>query len=151
MEDAIQSRQAGSVHETIKLESLIGKGKNQLTFDMVDTLLATDYAAEDADITWRLRQYLQVRFEDESLRRLFDLIEIPLVEVLAEMEFNGVAVDVAWLKKLSNQMSSRIDLLVDQIHDLAGSLFNPDSPKQLADVLFNQLGLKIIKKTKKKM
>jgi DNA polymerase I len=135
-------------HETIKLESLIGKGKNQLTFDMVDTQTAADYAAEDADITWRLRQFLEKQFTDDERRQLFRQVEMPLIEVLAEMEYNGVALDVPWLKKLSTKLTQRCEELVEEIHKEAGTVFNVDSPKQLGQVLFEQIGLKVVKKTK---
>ncbi len=135
-------------HETIKLESLIGRGKNQLTFDMVDTHLAADYAAEDADITWRLKNYLDQMFQDESLRRLFDEVEMPLVNVLAGMEYEGIALDVHCLNKLSGQLADRMGELVEQIHREAGHDFNVDSPKQLSVVLFEELGLEAVKKTK---
>jgi len=135
-------------HETIKLQSLIGKGKNQLTFDMVDTQTAADYAAEDADITWRLRQFLENQFTDDERRQLFCQVEMPLVEVLAELEFNGVALDVPWLKKLSTKLSRRCEELIEEIHKEAGTVFNVDSPKQLGQVLFEQIGLKVVKKTK---
>ena len=135
-------------HETIKLESLIGKGKNQLTFDMVDTQAAAEYAAEDADITWRLRQFLEKQFADDERRQLFRQVEMPLVEVLAELEYNGVALDVPWLKKLSTKLSRRCEELIEEIHEEAGTVFNVDSPKQLGQVLFEQIGLKVVKKTK---
>jgi DNA polymerase I len=135
-------------HDTIKLESLIGKGKNQLTFDQVDTRLAADYSAEDAEVAWRLAQRLEPRFKDDQLRNLFHRVEMPLVEVLAAMEYNGVAVDVPCLKKLSHELSRRMEKLIDDIHQQAGCNFNVDSPKQLSEVLFDRLGLKSVKKTK---
>jgi len=135
-------------HDTIKLESLIGKGKNQLTFDMVDTKLAADYAAEDAEVTWRLKEYLAEILNQSPLRQLFEEVEMPLVEVLAEMEYHGVALDVGWLKKLSGQLAERMEELVAHIHRQAGMVFNVDSPKQLSQVLFERLGLGSLKKTK---
>ncbi len=135
-------------HETIKLHTLIGKGKKQVTFDMVDTHLAADYAAEDADVTWRLAEYFQQQMTDEELRRLFEQIEMPLVEVLAEMEYNGVSLDVASLNKMNSQLARRTEELVTEIHQEAGCEFNVDSPKQLAQVLFEELQLPPIKKTK---
>ena len=135
-------------HETIKLHDLIGKGKNQLTFDMVDTRLAADYAAEDAEVTWRLAEYFQKQMTDEELRRLFEQIEIPLVAVLAEMEHNGVALDVPSLRKMNTQLAQRMEQLVAQIHQQAGCSFNVDSPKQLAQVLFDKLQLPPTKRTK---
>ncbi|MBN1845834.1 MAG: DNA polymerase I [Sedimentisphaerales bacterium] len=135
-------------HETIKLEDLIGKGKNQLTFDLVDTHIAADYAAEDAVVTWRLREHLAGQFAGDERRRLFATVEMPLVEVLADMEYQGVALDIACLKKLSGRLAGRLEELIDQIHQEAGCDFNVDSPKQLAAVLFDTLGLQPAKKTK---
>ncbi|MBN1436793.1 MAG: DNA polymerase I [Sedimentisphaerales bacterium] len=134
-------------YETIKIEALIGKGKNQLTFDMVDLGIATEYAAEDADITWRLYEYLNKRMTDDDLRRLFEQVEMPLVEVLAQMELNGVALDVPWLRKMSGQFSDRMGELLEDIYKQSGCEFNVDSPKQLAEVLFDKLGLKSTKRT----
>ena len=135
-------------HETIKLSSLIGKGKKQLTFDMVDTETAADYAAEDADITWRLGGYFEGQMTDAELRRLYEQVEIPLIDVLAEMEFNGICLDVRCLKKLNSQLTGRMEELVDEIHQQAGCSFNVDSPKQLAEILFDKLQLEPVKKTK---
>jgi len=135
-------------HDTIKLESLLGRGKGQLTFDQVDTPLAADYSAEDAEVTWRLYELFSRRFTDDDRRRLFQNVEMPLVEVLAELEYNGVALDVPVLKKLETQLGARLDELVGEIHRAAGCPFNVDSPKQLAEVLFDKLHLTPLKKTK---
>lgn len=134
-------------HETIKLESLLGKGKNMLTFDMVDTRLAADYSGEDSEVTWRLRQCFEQRLVDPELRRLFETVEMPLVEVLAAMELHGVAIDVPCLRKMGNELGKRLGELSDEIQKQAGCSFNVDSPKQLSDVLFNKLGLPSVKKT----
>jgi DNA polymerase I len=135
-------------HETVKLSSLIGKGKKQITFDLVDTQQAVDYAAEDADITWRLYQHFNNQLTDKELRTLFRDVEMPLVEVLADMEYQGIALDIPRLKKLSTQISGRIDELTSQIRQEAGCEFNLDSPKQLSEILFGRLGLQPVKKTK---
>ncbi len=135
-------------HETIKLHDLIGKGKQQKTFDWVDTRLAADYSAEDADITWRLTELFQSRLSDPDLRRLYEQVELPLVEVLGRMEYNGVAIDVPVLNKLGNTMSARLEELNEEIQKEAGRRFNVDSPKQLAQVLFEHIGLNPVKKTK---
>jgi DNA polymerase-1 len=142
-------------HETIKFSSLTGKGKNQLTFNMVDTQLACDYAAEDADVTWRLAQYLSKQLKDKAdteqgkgLLFLFEHLEMPLVEVLAEMEYQGIAIDLPWLKKLGTRISQRLDELTEQIHQRSGCVFNVDSPKQLGQVLFEKLSLPTGKQTK---
>ncbi|MBN1126367.1 MAG: DNA polymerase I [Sedimentisphaerales bacterium] len=135
--------------ETIPLSSLIGKGKNQLTFDMVDTQSAGEYAAEDADVTWQLYEYLRPKLEAEpKLKTLFEEIEMPLVSVLAALEKNGVSLDVQMLKRMSNEISEELETITDQIHALAEGPFNIDSPKQLAEILFDRLGLRSIKEGK---
>jgi DNA polymerase-1 len=124
------------------ISALIGKGKNQLTFDMVDTAAACRYSAEDADITYRLYLYLGERLEKEpALKKLFEEVEMPLVSVLAAMEYNGVSLDTELLRKMSGEINSALKFVTDKIHQLAGFVFNIDSPKQLSDVLFNKLGL----------
>ena len=135
-------------HQTIKISELIGKGKNQITFDMVELEMAGEYASEDADITWQLYKYLDSRLVDKKLRELFETVEMPLVDVLATMEYNGMALDIPFMKKLANEMAERSDELSKEIHHLAGCSFNIDSPKQLADILFEKLTLPSQKKTK---
>ncbi len=136
-------------YETISITELIGKGKNQLTFDMVDTEAACRYAAEDSDITWRLYEYLSGRLDRSGeLRKLFEEVEMPLVSVLWRMESHGVSLDTDLLRKMSNEISDSLDRLTDKIYELAGSVFNIDSPKQLAEVLFDKLGMKSVKQGK---
>jgi len=130
-------------YECIPISALIGKGKNQLTFDMVDTSAACEYAAEDADITFQLYNYLKDRLEKQpSLRKLFEDLEMPLVSVLAAMEYNGVSLDTALLRKMSGELAETLKELADKICKHAGSVFNIDSPKQLAEILFDRLNLK---------
>jgi len=135
-------------HKMIPIVDLIGKGKNQLTMDQVDTAQVCEYAAEDADFTFRLAQHLDPRITGSSLEPLFREVEVPLVEVLAEMEHNGIALDVRLLQQLGSSISRRIDELADQVQKAAGHPFNIDSTKQLAVVLFDEQGLPAIKKTK---
>ncbi len=133
-------------YDTIRLVFLIGKGKNQLTFDMVDLEPACEYAAEDADITFQLYLYLKARLESNPpIKKLFEEVEMPLVTVLAQMELNGVSLDVPLLKKLSTHIAEGLKHTADAVYDYAGSVFNIDSPKQLAEVLFDRLGLQSIK------
>jgi DNA polymerase-1 len=130
-------------YECIPIATLIGKGKNQLTFDMVDTAVAVEYAAEDADVTWQLYQYLSQRLAAApSLEKLFRDVEMPLVAVLAEMERHGVSIDTALLKTMSGELEETLGDLAEKIFEQAGTVFNIDSPKQLAEVLFDRLGLK---------
>ena len=135
--------------EPIPISSLIGKGKNQLTFDRVDTAAACEYAAEDADITWRLYEYLSKRLNAMGeIQQLFETVEMPLVEVLARMEAHGVSLDIALLRKMSNTISETLNELTDKIYALAGQPFNIDSPKQLGEILFDRLGLESVKNKK---
>jgi DNA polymerase I len=132
--------------ECIPIFSLIGKGKNQLTFDMVDTAAACEYSAQDADITYQLYLYFTSRLEAEpDLKKLFEEVEMPLVSVLAAMEFNGVSLDVGLLKKMSVEINEMIKQLSDKIYEDAGAVFNIDSPKQLAEILFDKLHLQSFK------
>ncbi|MHC4320190.1 MAG: DNA polymerase I [Planctomycetota bacterium] len=122
----------------IPISDLIGTGKKQRTFDQAPLEAAVPYAAEDADITLRLRNALAPHLEAAGLRALFDDVEMPLVEVLAELEFNGIRLDPDELDRQRANLGRRIDELRDQISDAAPHPFNPDSPKQLAAVLFNR-------------
>ncbi len=136
-------------YQPITLSSLIGKGKNQLTFDMVDLTTAAEYAAEDADITLLLYEYLAERLNNQpQLMKLFQDVEMPLVPVLAQMELAGVSIDVKLLKDMSHTIAQTIEDLTEKIHDLAGQVFNIDSPKQLSGILFDHLGLTSIRSGK---
>ncbi|UCF15754.1 MAG: DNA polymerase I, partial [Phycisphaerales bacterium] len=129
-------------YECVPITALIGKGKNQLTFDMVDTTAAAEYAAEDADVTFRLYTYLKDRLEEQpALKKLFEEVEMPLVPVLAAMEYNGVSLDTRLLRKMSDQISEMLKTVSEQTYEHAGEVFNIDSPKQLAEILFDKLGL----------
>ena len=135
-------------HETIPLSQLIGKGKDERCIDEVPVEQVADYAAEDADVPFRLWEELTPRLEEESLRELYDKLEIPLVEVLADMEYIGIHVDIDQLRTLQNEFDQKLSQLRTEIHRLAGEPFNVESPKQLAEVLFDKLGLPPVKKTK---
>src|SRR5688572_2863111 len=128
---------------------LIGKGKQQITMDQVELQKIACYASEDADIALRLADLLGERLNEyPDLRKLADEVEIPLIDVLVEMEQNGVAVDPKVLKEQSDVLAGRIEELHGRVQKEAGFEFNPDSPKQLADVLYNKLGLKVVKRNK---
>jgi DNA polymerase-1 len=133
-------------YQTVPISALIGKGKNQLTFDMVDTAAACEYSGEDADVTFQLYIYLKDRLEKQpSLKKLFEEVEMPLVSVLAAMEYNGVSLDAKLLKGMSGEINGMLESLTEKIYESAGTVFNIDSPKQLAEVLFDRLGLKPIR------
>jgi len=135
-------------HTTTKITELIGKGKNQKSMDEVPLEQITHYAAEDADIPLRLKPILEEKLRAADLMELYEELELPLVEVLAELEFNGIKLDAPRLEELSQQYGERLDTLEREIYEIAGHEFNIASPKQLAEVLFEELGLPIIKKTK---
>jgi len=129
-------------YRCIPIVDLIGKGKNQLTFDLVDLGVAAEYSAEDADITYQLYLCLRDRLEQEpQLHKLFHEVEMPLVEVLAEMEYNGVSIDTGLLRGMSGELDEALKRVAERIYEQAGAVFNVDSPKQLAEVLFDRLKL----------
>ncbi len=135
--------------DTIKFKDVAGTGKSKVTFDHVSLEKALDYAAEDADITLQLYQLLKPRLVDEQMVSVYENIERPLISVLADMETNGILVDVKILKNLSDDFSKRLGILEKEIHSLAGREFNIASPKQLGEILFDELGLEGGKKSKK--
>ncbi|MCD6392468.1 MAG: DNA polymerase I, partial [Planctomycetes bacterium] len=133
-------------YEPIPISALIGKGKNQLTFDMVDTQAAAEYAAEDADVTLQLYEYLAAQLDAQpGIKKLFEEVEMPLVPVLAQMEQNGVSLDVKLLRDMSLTITEDIERLSEDIYAQAGGVFNIDSTKQLSQVLFDRLGLTSLK------
>jgi DNA polymerase-1 len=139
------------LHETtLKYEEVCGKGAGQIGFDQVDIARATDYAAEDADITLRLHQTLHPRVQAEpGLDFVYSRIEMPLLPVLARMERTGVLLDCDLLRRHSDFLAGEMRKLEEKAHMAAGQPFNLNSPKQLADIFFNQLGLPVLKKTPK--
>ncbi|NBB82678.1 MAG: DNA polymerase I [Alphaproteobacteria bacterium] len=135
-------------HKTIKYSDVCGSGKSAITFDRVALDKARDYAAEDADITLRLHALLKPRLPQERLTAVYELIERPLVAVIGEMEWRGVKVDRSVLARLSKEFAEKLEGLETEIHQLAGHAFNVGSPKQLATVLFEEMGLEGGKKGK---
>ncbi|OHB80088.1 MAG: DNA polymerase I [Planctomycetes bacterium RBG_16_64_10] len=135
-------------HTPTSISELIGTGQKQKRMDQVPVAEVAHYAAEDADLPFRLRPLLARRLRETALDGLFAQVEIPLLEVLAEMEFRGIRVDVRRLQELSRQYGRRITALEDEIHTLAGRRLNIASPRQLAEVLFTELGLPVVKRTK---
>lgn len=137
-------------HQMQPISDLIGSGKGQKTFDVVPVSTATDYAAEDADFTFRLRAVLAPQIKERQLTKLYDTIELPLIEVLAAMESEGIRIDAAFLGGLSSETGSRLDKLTDEIYKIAGGEFNINSTQQLGHILFEKLGLPTKGKTAKK-
>ncbi|HOX38320.1 MAG TPA: DNA polymerase I [Candidatus Brocadiia bacterium] len=134
-------------YEKISTEQLIGKGRGQLCMDQVDVRQVCEYACEDADIAFALYEFLKPKLRRQGLWELFETVEMPLVPVLAEMEFRGVCIDTAHLKKLSGELGAQAVALEARIYEAAGGAFNINSPKQLAEVLFDKLGLPSGKRT----
>ncbi len=139
----------------IPISELIGKGKHQRTFDTVTLDRATPYASEDADVSLQLHDTMAPQVRAMKLSKLFEDLEMPLVEVLAELEWNGIIVDPEELGRQEARLNTRIEELRSAIADASPHPFNPDSPKQLSQALFNApdaeppgLGIKPIKKTK---
>ena len=136
--------------DTVHYEDVCGKGVKQIGFAEVDIEQATAYAAEDADITLRLHQVLSSRLQDQpDLWRLYNDIEVPLIPVLTRIEENGVLIDCDMLAQQSQELADRMIELEMQAHDLAGSVFNLGSPKQIQEIFYERLKLPILKKTPK--
>lgn len=128
-------------HKPISYEEVAGKGKASVTFNRVAIDRATEYAAEDADVTLRLWLYLKGRLVAESMNNVYETLERPLVAVLAQMESRGIAIDRQLLSRLSGDFAQSTARLEDEISKIAGEEFNPGSPKQLGDILFGKMGL----------
>lgn len=146
--DALAQEHLG--HKMISYSEVTGSGKNQINFSEVEIETASRYACEDADATWLLRRKFEPLLADNRLDNLFHTVEMPLVPILAVMENLGVLLDLPLLAGLSVDFANRMSILEEQVFDLAGQRFNLNSPKQMGEVLFEQMGLKTGKKTKGK-
>jgi len=135
-------------HTPIPIKPLLGTGKSAITFDKVKVADAVPYAAEDADITLRLWQTFKPRLHVEQVTTVYETMERPLVPVLAQMEMNGIKVDRDVLSRMSNNFAQKMAGLEAEIHELAGRSFNVGSPKQLGEILFDEMGLEGGKKGK---
>jgi DNA polymerase-1 len=133
--------------KTVKYEDICGKGAKQIPFAQVSLADATHYAAEDADITWQLHQVLWEKLQAEPQKTVFTDLEMPLVPVLAAMEQCGVQIDREELQQQSEHLQQQMDALQTQAYALAGKEFNLGSPKQLQEILFEEQGLPVLKKT----
>ena len=130
------------------ITELIGKGKNQRSFAEVGIENAANYSGDDADVTLRLKSVFAPRLEEEGLMSLFRDVEMPLMEVLMDIEMHGVCLDIPFLNEISKDLSDKMDQYEKKIYESAGEEFNINSPKQLAEILFGKIGLKPIRKTK---
>jgi DNA polymerase-1 len=135
-------------HTPISYEEVAGKGARQVTFDQVEIERATDYSAEDADLTLRLQKVLAPLLDQFTLTSLFHDVEMPLIEVLAELEMRGVRVDEAHLREMSKSLQTQMDALLQDIYLTADEEFNVNSSQQLQRILFDKLQLPAGKRTK---
>jgi DNA polymerase-1 len=143
---ALAARHCGLA--TISYDAVTGKGANRISFAQVDVAHAADYAAEDADVTLRVHRVLRPQLAAEpELESLYRDLELPIAEVLFRIERNGVLIDAATLAQQSDELGRKIMALEAEAQALAGQPFNLNSPKQLAEILFNQQGLPVVKKT----
>jgi len=136
-------------HKTISYKELVGSGKKKLNFSDIELKKATEYAAEDADVTLRLYNKLKKRIDEEKLNKNYELFEKPMINLLSEIEFNGIKVDKNYLQILSKNFEKRIKKIEKEIYSLAGKEFNIGSPKQLGELIYNELKIAKLKKTKK--
>ena len=136
-------------HKNISFKDIVGSGKKQLNFSEVDISSAKDYAAEDADITLRLYKLFHQSLINEKLLLIYENFEKPMVEILAQMEIYGVKIDNKFLSKLSDKFSKKIQQLEKDVFRITKSKFNIGSTKQLGEILYNQLKIATLKKTKK--
>jgi len=136
-------------HKTISYKELVGTGKNKLNFSDIELDKATEYAAEDADVTLRLYNHLKSKLNEEKLNKVYESFEKPMVQLLSKIEFNGIKVDDLYLKKLSKKFEDKIRKIEKEIYSIAGKEFNIGSPKQLGEIIYNELKIAKSKKTKK--
>ncbi len=135
-------------HRMIPITDLIGRGRDQIRLDQAPLEHVAEYSAEDADYTWRMKQLFEPHLAAAGVERLFYDTEMPLVRVLTAMESNGIAIDSGFLREVGGRLQQRTAAIVDEVHALVQTPFNLDSPKQLADVLFNKLQLRVVRRTK---
>ena len=136
-------------HKTIKFKDLVGVGKKKINFSDVNIDQAKDYAAEDADVTYRLYKMFYKSLKSENLLNIYEIFEKPLIKILALMEINGVKVDKLFLKKLSIKFEKKINELEKKIYKISRKEFNIASTKQLGEIMYNDLKISSLKKTKK--
>jgi len=135
-------------HKMTSIDELLGTGKKRVTMDMVDVEKVSMYSCEDSDVTLRLKNVFEKEILKKELESLFNDIELPLVDVLGKMEKNGIKIDVGFLKETSSCMEDELSALIKGIYRIAGEEFNINSPKQISCILFEKLGLPVVKKTK---
>ena len=136
-------------HKTILYKDLVGTGKKQINFKDVEIKKAAEYAAEDADITYRLYKILKENLKKEKLENIYELFEKPMIKILAQMEIYGIKIDKEYLKILSKNFDQRINFIEKKIYKISKKEFNIGSTKQLGEIMYNDLKISALKKTKK--
>jgi DNA polymerase-1 len=135
-------------HRATPYKEVVGTGKKEISFAQVELERASDYACEDADVTWRLYETFAPELESSGLIRLFDELEMPLVPVLADMEQAGIQIDVGFFRAMNERMKGELEGVTAAIYEAAGEEFNLNSTPQLREILFEKLELPVIKRTK---
>ena len=136
-------------HKPISFKEVAGSGKNQISFDQVPIKAATQYAAEDADVTFRLYLLFKERLNQEKLSKIYEFLEKPMLSLLAQMERKGIKIDIDFLNQLSKKFGDKIKKIEKNIYKEAKKEFNIGSPKQLGEILYNELKIAALKKTRK--
>ena len=136
-------------HKTISYSDIVGSGKKQIAFNEVEILKAKDYAAEDADVTYRLFKIFEKNLKSEKLKEIYEVFEKPFIKILASMEINGVKIDSTFLNDLSKKFELKIRNLEKKIFKISKKEFNIGSTKQLGEIMYNELKISALKKTKK--
>ena len=136
-------------HKTISYKEIVGTGKKQLNFSDINLKEATKYAAEDADVTLRLYNVLKDRVDKEKLNKIYEVFEKPMIKLLSKLEMNGIKINDSYLKKLSKKFEERLLKKEKEIYKISGKKFNIGSPKQLGEIIYNDLKIAKLKKTKK--
>ena len=138
-------------HKTIAFKDLVGSGKKEINFKSVDIEKAKDYAAEDADITFRLYKKFYKSLKEEKMINIYELFEKPMLKILAFMEIEGIKIDNKFLKILSSKFEKKIEKIQKEVFKLSKKEFNIASPKQLGEILYNDLKIADLKKLKKEV
>ena len=136
-------------HKTVSFKELVGSGRKEINFSQVDIEKAKDYAAEDADITLRLYKKFYKSLKEEKMINIYEIFEKPMIKILAFMEIEGIKIDNKFLKVLSNKFGKKIEMIQTEIFKISKKKFNIASPKQLGEIIYNDLKIAGLKKTKK--
>ena len=136
-------------HKPIAFKDLVGTGKKEINFSFVDLEKAKDYAAEDADVTFRLYKKFNKSLKDEKMINIYETFEKPMIKILADMEIEGIKIDKDFLKTLSSKFGKKIEKIQREVYKISKKEFNIASPKQLGEILYNDLKISDLKKTKK--